>query len=249
MSDTPPPETSRAPEPPYAKAPRIRTLPEFITNPDNEEVSTSQSSSGVPTSQESTETKTMTLRDLRVLRDKLDGYVDRETGSTAKNGPKYDHLSQTPTSSQASGSQVNYGSQESANELADLENDLIPYFTETLGWEGICRCLKGCMNVKPGPFESKEEESHATDDLCDKLNEDVHAILKLMDACLDTEPCDTVAAEDHQTTSQTKARPGKRESFSDKVVFRDEAAGESSPRKRTRSAGMQPNWTAPPPSP
>jgi hypothetical protein len=226
MSDTPPPETSRAPEPPYAKAPRHRVLPDFIASKlkrelEEGEAETSQSSEGgsnISTSQSSEEsTQPITKEVLLELKEKLDGYVEREDPSTAKNGPKYDHLDVTPTSSQASGSQVNYGSQESANGLANLE-ELIPYFTETLGWEGIC---KACRGVKPGPFKSDNEKFKAMDELHTRLNENVLAILKLVDACLDTfkEPCNAEAAEEY------------------------------SPRKRTRSAGTQPNWTAPPPSP
>ena len=265
MSNVPTPEPDGAPEPPYAKAPRKRVLPDFLTKPKMEkeegEVSTSQSSGEVSTSQESTEVKTITQSLLRELKDKLDNYVERENPSyAAKNSERYAHMDVTPNSSQASGSQVNYGSQESATGLADLEEDLIPYFTEKLGWEGIRQCLKGCMCIKPGPFESEDEEFEALDELHTKLNEDVFAIQQLVIACLDTfnKP---KSAEEPKSTKEPKSaldldalelKPKKRARFAEEgqlAVFYDPPAEATSPRKRTRSEGMLLNKTAPPPSP
>lgn len=183
------------PEPPYAKAPRKRTLPDCFTQTkvasDEEDVTTSQSSecpAGL---------KQITAAVLREAKNKLIDYLERQDPSNLKHDPKYDFHDKTPTSSQVSVESIRL-SQESFGDSFSLDL-LIEHILDTFTPERIREILTDCVAITEEAMRSREK----LDDLLHaKFNDNVFALFKMVDECLDVmEPpakrvrFDLVAAE------------------------------------------------------
>ena len=183
------------PEPPYAKAPRKRTLPDCFTQTkvasDEEDAPTSQSSecpAGL---------KQITAAVLREAKNKLIDYLERQDPSNMKHDPKYDFHDKTPTSSQVSVESIRL-SQESFGDSFSLDL-LIEHILDTFTPERIREILTDCVAITEEAMRSREK----LDDLLHaKFNDNVFALFKMVDECLDVmEPpakrvrFDLVAAE------------------------------------------------------
>ena len=183
------------PEPPYAKAPRKRTLPNCFTQTkvasDEEDAPTSQSSecpAGL---------KQITAAVLREAKNKLIDYLERQDPSNMKHDPKYDFHDKTPTSSQVSVESIRL-SQESFGDSFSLDL-LIEHILDTFTPERIREILTDCVAITEEAMRSREK----LDDLLHaKFNDNVFALFKMVDECLDVmEPpakrvrFDLVAAE------------------------------------------------------
>jgi hypothetical protein len=183
------------PEPPYAKAPRKRTLPDCFTQTkvasDEEDAPTSQSSecpAGL---------KQITAAVLREAKNKLIDYLERQDPSNMKHDPKYDFHDKTPTSSQVSVESIRL-SQESFGDSFSLDL-LIEHILDTFTPERIREILTDCVAITEEAMKSREK----LDDLLHaKFNDNVFALFKMVDECLDVmEPpakrvrFDLVAAE------------------------------------------------------
>ena len=183
------------PEPPYAKAPRKRTLPDCFTQTkvasDEEDAPTSQSSecpAGL---------KQITAAVLREAKNKLIDYLERQDPSNLKHDPKYDFHDKTPTSSQVSVESIRL-SQESFGDSFSLDL-LIEHILDTFTPERIREILTDCVAITEEAMRSREK----LDDLLHaKFNDNVFALFKMVDECLDVmEPpakrvrFDLVAAE------------------------------------------------------
>ena len=183
------------PEPPYAKAPRKRTLPDCFTQTkvasDEEDAPTSQSSecpAGL---------KQITAAVLREAKNKLIDYLERQDPSNLKHDPKYDFHDKTPTSSQVSVESIRL-SQESFGDSFSLDL-LVEHILDTFTPERIREILTDCVAITEEAMRSREK----LDDLLHaKFNDNVFALFKMVDECLDVmEPpakrvrFDLVAAE------------------------------------------------------
>ena len=183
------------PEPPYAKAPRKRTLPDCFTQTkvasDEEDAPTSQSSecpAGL---------KQITAAVLREAKNKLIDYLERQDPSNMKHDPKYDFHDKTPTSSQVSVESIRL-SQESFGDSFSLDL-LIEHILDTFTPERIREILTDCVAITEEAMRNREK----LDDLLHaKFNDNVFALFKMVDECLDVmEPpakrvrFDLVAAE------------------------------------------------------
>jgi hypothetical protein len=169
-----------------------RALPAFITSKiityEKEDIPTSQSSSSQISSQSSDCApgfKEITREVLLDAKSKLEDYVAREDPSQVKHDPKYEGLSQTPTSSQVSIEEINLSQQSFADEIS-LEL-LVQYFFDVLGSDfpaaksRIKTLLKNLVHV-PSDEQDSREDMHSF--LVHALNQNAMSALILVDECL-----------------------------------------------------------------
>jgi hypothetical protein len=141
--------------------------------------------------------KQITAAVLREAKNKLIDYLERQDPSNLKHDPKYDFHDKTPTSSQVSVESIRL-SQESFGDSFSLDL-LVEHILDTFTPERIREILTDCVAITEEAMRSREK----LDDLLHaKFNDNVFALFKMVDECLDVmEPpakrvrFDLVAAE------------------------------------------------------